>query len=165
MRALIKYFAVSTEVIFPNLKCQVFTQTFELPMKDRTVTRANETAVILRTYCGDDPMRMTVEEFREHVLDPFQRYCPCRLEEPVYGSTYAGLDMENLKIQQENAMYLNNLVKMRDKLFYDMCPSYTNNPCAAAQAIRWVMLNNHGQDVVTPLAIHQHVQASNTSSP
>jgi len=36
--ALIKYCTVSTEVIFPNLKRQVFTQTFELPMEDRAVT-------------------------------------------------------------------------------------------------------------------------------
>ena len=51
-------------------------------------------------------------------------------------------------------MYLNNQVEMRDKLFYDMCPSYTNDPCAAAQAIRQVTLNEHGQEVVTPLAIY-----------
>jgi len=74
--------------------------------------------------------------------------------EPAYGSTYAVLDLDTLKLEQDNALFLNNQVELREKLFMDLCPSYTSDPCAAAQAIRQTTIDKSGQVIVNPVSTY-----------
>jgi hypothetical protein len=150
----LKYMTVSTHVVFANNEQLQFTQTFELPQGARQVTRQNGHQADLTTYLNDDPLGMSVDEFRLVILDPQGRSVPLALLEPAFGSTRAVVDDRALNKSLLERLHEAHWETNKVALHRSLCPNYTSDPCAAVQAIHQVTIDKDGNEIVLDLKVY-----------